>query len=90
MEGSVAVGARQGLVDATVGGGGKVDDGGAGCGEAVASSGQAVQNEMVVQVLGNWGHDKIVGLTEIELFDRNASRVRLAKAQVSRAHAQTA
>lgn len=78
VEGSVAVGAglpEQGVVHKT-GGGAKEEDGGLGCREAAAS------NELVVQVLGNWGHDKIVGLTEVELFDRSASRVRLANAQV--------
>ncbi|EKX52364.1 hypothetical protein GUITHDRAFT_134046 [Guillardia theta CCMP2712] len=40
-------------------------------------------NELVVHVLSNWGNKKVVGLTEIELFDETGSKVRIANAQVS-------
>jgi hypothetical protein len=70
VEGSAAVGAGRALVqDATDGAGGAV-------------AGKAVCNELVVDVLGNWGHDKMVGLTAVELFDCSANKIRLAKAQV--------
>jgi len=74
VEGGEAVGAGRGLV-------GDATDGVGGAGGA-AAAGKAVCNELVVDVLGNWGHDKMVGLTEVELFDCSGSKIRLAKAQV--------
>ena len=59
--------------DAAEGGGGAV---------GVESRATAVANELVVEVLSNWGHDKVVGLTEVELFDSAGARIRLANAQV--------
>ena len=53
----------------------------AGHDEACGVQGQ-VGNEVVVEVLSNWGHDKMVGLTQVELFDKAGGRIKLARAQV--------
>ena len=62
-------------------------DGAAGAGveeSAISPVPAQAPNELVVEVLGNWGHDRMVGLTHVELFDSEGARVRLANAQVCR------
>jgi hypothetical protein len=53
-------------------------------GACVASAGTkaAASDEIVLEVLSNWGHEREVGICELEVFDDAGTKVRFAKAQV--------